>query len=203
MMEMLEQHVEHRPAHFLPGQTTPVRKRLSVFKARSWSYDKDGNLLWSEGWVNNLLHDGGEQYILSAIFATAYSNYGSALSALFLGLDNRTSLAEADTLASLTGEPTTGGYARKSISTTGTGAAGQPWVLAQPGAYYIATSATQTWTAAGAAYGSVKNRFLASDLTAVADAAAKHLIASLALSTTRTINDGDSLASNLAVGLSE
>jgi hypothetical protein len=167
--------------------------------------DAYGNITWVDPWKDNILHDGGEQYILSAVFATNYSLFGAALAALFLGLDNRTTPAEADTLATVVanGEPTTGGYARKSIATNGTGAGGQPFVFSNPGAYYIATSATQTWTASGAAYGTVKNRFLCSDLTAVVDAAGDHLIASLALSTARTINDGDSLATNLAIGMSE
>jgi hypothetical protein len=188
---------------FVPGRLTPIRSKVHVLHGMSWGVNADGTLSWIDPWTSNILHDAGEQYILSAVFATTYSNYGAALSALFLGLDNRTTLAEADTLATLTGEPSAGGYARKSISTAGTGAGGQPFVLSQPGAYYIATSATQTWTASGAAYGTVRNRFLASDLTAVTDGDDDHLLASLALSTPRTINDGDTLNTNLAIGLSE
>jgi hypothetical protein len=173
----------------------------------SYGYDKHGRITWIDPWVQNILHDGGEQYILSALFATGYSNYGAA-GTVYLGLDSRNSLAEGDTLATIAanGEPTIGGasgYARKSLTITGTGVAGQKFVLAQPGAYYIATSETQTWTAAGGNYGQLDNRFLCSHATAVADAAGAHVIASLPFSTSRTINDGDSIAANIAIGISE
>jgi len=204
----LEHHMAHRPATFVPGQITPVRKRLHVVHMRSWGTDRNGNVTWFDDWADNILHDEGEQLILSAVFATGWTNngtWGATPSTMYLGLDNRTTLAESDTLATVAanGEPTTGGYARKSLTTSGTGAAGQAFVMAQPAAYYIATSSTQTWTASGANYGTVKNRFLCTHLTATTSTTGQRLIASLALSTARTVNDGDSLSSNIAIGLSE
>lgn len=206
------QHLVDRPLperiiRFLPGRTSPTpKRRIHLLSGMAYGTDRFGNVTWVDPWRDNILHDGGEQYILSAIFATTYANFGSALTALFLGLDNRTSLAEGDTLATVNAlEPTLGsfGYSRKSLATTGTGAGGQPFVLSQPGAYYIATSSNQTWTASGGNIGTVRNRFLASDATAVADGDDDHLLCSLALSAVRTINDGDALTSNIVIGMSE
>lgn len=192
-----------RIIRFLPGRTSPTPKRVHIFRSMAWGTDKFGRISWIDPWVQNILHDEGEQLILSAVLATTYSGYGATPANMYLGLDNRATLAEADTLASLSGEPSAGGYARKALSTAGTGAAGQPFVLSQPGAYYIATSSNQVWTASGAAYGTVKNRFLTTHLTATTSASGQRLVASLALSATRTINDGDSLTANIIVGMSE
>jgi hypothetical protein len=166
--------------------------------------DKDGNLLWREEGIDNILHDTGEIALLSAYFATGMSNYGAPVANLYLGLDSRTSLAEGDTLATINGlEPTTGGYARKALSTAGTGLTGQDFYINQPAAYYRADSKVVTWTASGAGYVAMKNLFLCSHITAVADGDDTHLIASLALSQTRTLADGDSLTASMYVGLSE
>lgn len=207
LRHILSQPIPERIIRFLPGRTSPTpHRRIHLLSGMAWGTDKYGNLTWVDPWQKNILHDTGEQYILSAVFATTYTNYGSALSALFLGLDDRSSLAESDTLATVAAdEPTLGsfGYSRKSLSTAGTGAGGQDFVITQPGAYYLVTSSTQTWTASGGNIGTVRNRFLASDATAVTDGDDDHLICSLALSTTRTINDGDALSSNIVIGMSE
>lgn len=193
-----------RVVRFLPGRSAPTPKRLHFVRAMSYGFDQHGRITWIEPYTQNILHDTGEIYILSALFATGYSNYGAAAT-LYMGLDNRTSLAEGDTLATVAanGEPSTGGYARKSMAINGTGLSGQPFVLSQPGAYYIATSSTQTWTASGGNYGTLRNRFLCTDASATSDGAGDHLVCSLAFSATRTINDGDSLATNLVIGMSE
>lgn len=166
---------------------------IHVVRAASWLVDKDGNELWRDEPVYNILHDEGEQAILSAFFDTDLATYGPPPASLYIGLDSRTTLAEDDTLASLTGEPTTGGYARKAVSTT-TG-----FTLAQPADFYRATSQTVSFTAAGGNIGTVRNRFL----TTVASGTGGKLICSLALSTPRTINEGDTLNTNFIIGLAE
>lgn len=183
-----------------------VRPRPHIMRAESYCYDRDGKLLWHDPWTENILHDEGEQAILSAFFATAYSGYGAAPATLYIGLDNRVTLAEADTLATVAanGEPTTGGYARKPLSTSGTGVAGQPFVIAQPSTFYQVTASTVTFgPATTGGMGAVRNRFLCTHLSATASAAGQRLIASVPLSTVRTINEGDSLQTNIIIGLSE
>ena len=175
-------------------------RNIHVARAKSWCTDKDGNLLWEEDWVENILHDEGEQALLSAYFATTMSGYGPPPANLYVGLDNRVSLTEADTLTTVSAtEPSTGGYARQALSTAGTGLAGQPFVISQPGAYYQAQSASVGFTATGASMGEVRNRFIA---TTVSGTGGK-LILSLPLQEIRTITDGSTVNTALAIGLSE
>ena len=160
---------------------------------------RNGKVIWEMESCFNILHDEGEQAILSAYFATAMTGYGAPPANLYLGLDARASLAEADTLASLSGEPAVGGYARKALSTAGTGVAGQDFYINQPAAYYRADSKTVTWTASGADYPAVTKIFLCTVLSGTAG----KLISSLALSGSRTVLDGDSLQASMQIGLSE
>lgn len=192
----------------------PIRKRpYSVFHAKSQHFDKNGNLLWEEpDWVHNILHDEGEQYILACAFDTDLgagftpSTFPTANSQpanyLYMGLDNRTTLAENDTLATVTvvpgsgGEPNTGNYTRQPISIV-TG-----FTITQPGAYYqAAQAAPSSFTASGASMGTARNRFLCNAISGTPTNG--RLIASLPLSQVRTINDGDTLNTNLIIGLSE
>jgi len=148
------------------------------------------------------LHDTGEIAILSAFFATTMTGYGAPPANLYLGLDSRASLAEADTLATLV-ELTKSGYERKAVSSGGTGAAGQDFYINQPAAYYRADSKTVEWTAGEDWVTGQKNVFLCTDATAVTDAAGKHLISSLTLSAARTLLSGDKLDGSIYIGLSE
>ena len=179
--------------------------KISLFKELHLTcYDKDGNLKWEEHNFNprNIIHDTGEIAILSAYFATGMTNYGAPPANIYLGLDKRASLAEADTLATLD-ELSKSGYERKALATSGTGVSGQDFYINQPAAYYRADSATVTWTA-GEDWGTaIKNIFLCTDVTATSDGDGDHLIASLALSTTRLLMSGDILNGSMQVGISE
>lgn len=187
-------HLPSAPRVFVPGFLRPFRKRkLHVLHANSWHTDGQGRMLWVENaWVDNILHDEGEQALLSAYFDTDLAGYGPPPANLYLRLDNRASLAEADTLASISGEPATGGYGPKAISTT------SGFTLTQPAEHYQAATATLTFTATGGNFGEVRNRFLATS----ADGTGK-LICSLELQLPRTINQDDSLGTSLTIGFSE
>jgi len=161
-------------------------------------------LIWEEpnGVDRNIIHDTGEIAILSAFFATTMTNYGATQANLYLGLDTRASLAEADTLATLT-ELTKSGYERKALASGGTGVSGQDFYINQPAAYYRADSKTVVWTA-GEDWGTaVENIFLCTDVTATVDGNGDHLIASLALSTPRLLMSSDILNGSMQVGISE
>ncbi len=180
-------------------------KYHSRWTVRHWRKDEHGiyRIIWEEDAVDkNILHDTGEQAILSAFFATAWANYGAPQANHYLGLDKRAALAEADTLATLD-EIASAGYERKALISSGTGAAGQDWVITQPAAYYQAASATVTWTAGENWSAAVKNIFLCTDSVAVVDGAGDHLICSLALSADRTLLNGDKLEGSMVIGLSE
>ncbi len=167
--------------------------------ARIEHIDKNGNILWQDENLHNILHDEGEQAILSAYFATAMSTYGAPPSNLYLGLDARGSLAEANTLSSLSGEPVGNNYSRRALSTTGTGLNGQDFYIIQPGAFYQAQSKIVTFSCTGSAWPTVTNLFLC---TASSGTSGK-LIVSVTLSVARTLQVGDSLQASMYIGLSE
>lgn len=180
-------------------------KYHSVWTVKHWRKNEAGiyELIWDETAIDkNILHDTGEIAILSAFFATTMSNYGAPPANLYLGLDRRASLAETDTLATLV-ELSKSGYSRKAVSSAGTGASGQDFYINQPAAYYRADSKTVQWTAGENWTDDVKNIFLCTDSVAVVDGAGDHLIASLALSTARTLLSGDKLDGSIYIGLSE
>ncbi len=160
-------------------------------------------LIWEEpnGADRNILHDTGEIAILSAFFATAMANYGAPPANLYLGLDARVTLAEADTLATLT-EIALGGYARKAVISGGTGVSGQDFYINQPAAYYRADSKMVEWTATEN-WTILRNIFLCTHITAVVDGASAHLVCSLALSAARTLLNGDKLDGSMYIGMSE
>jgi len=169
-------------------------------------FDKDGKLKWEELGIHNVWHDEGEQYLLSLAFATAYSGYGSpTVATMYIGLDSRASLAEGDTLATINGiEPNVAyGYARLGCVTSGTGVAGQDFVLSQPVAAWQALTKEVTFLAAGGAWAQMKNCFLCTHLTAVTSAQGQRLIMSLALSQPRTLADGESVKVSMYVQISE
>ena len=173
--------------------------KIHILRLDIQHFDRFGRLKWEALGLKNLLHDEGEQALLSAYFATAYSGYGAPPANLYLGLDNRVSLAEADTLLSLSGEPVGNGYARIALLTSGTGVGGQDFVISQPAAYYQALSKTVTFTATGSAWSAVRNMFLCT----VASGTTGKLICSLALTAIRTLQVGDSLNASILTGMSE
>jgi len=160
-------------------------------------------VIWEDIAVDrNILHDTGEQAILSSFFATTYANYGAPPANLYIGLDKHSPLAEADTLATLD-EIASSGYERKAVISGGTGAGGQDFVIAQAAAYYAATSKTVTWTAGENWSAAVKSIFLCTDSVAVTDGDGDHLVCSLALSAERTLLNADKLEGSMVIGLSE
>jgi hypothetical protein len=159
-----------------------------------------GELLWAEYDRPNVLTDMGTEYLLSAAFATGLANFGAAVANVYLALDNRATLAQTDTLATLSGENALGqyGYSRLALSTAGSGAAGQDFVIAKA-TYYAATSKALVWTGSGQAWTAVKNLNLVTDATATTDASGKHLICAVALSQSRTVGVGDTLTSSIVL----
>lgn len=135
-------------------------------------------LLLEQPYTENALADEGEEDMLDVYFrgATAPTNF-------YLGLVNDTP-TETDGLGDLTGEPSGSGYSRQTIPAT---AVGWP-TLALDSGDFQAESTTETFTASGGTIGPVTYSFLATtvDNTGV-------LVAYVALSTTRTLTDGDSL----------
>lgn len=197
---------------FLPQRVRPVHKRNSVFRAKSWMTNDKGEMTWVDPWVQNILHDEGERYILARSFDTDLTGFNTTHPSLWIGLDKRVLTSgdhEVDTLATVIGASATGGggetelgtppYARQEVSTT----AG--FTMEVSGAFYQVRSINVAFTAptGGAAIGTVRNRFLCS--AASGAPAGAILIASLPFTNNieRTINAGDTLNTNFIIGLTE
>lgn len=168
------------------------RPRKSLFRGNFQHVDRRGKVLWERRDVPNLLHDEGELWILANSFDTNHASAGVPAS-IYAGLRSDAA-AEVDTLAAGLTELSDTGYARQAISTT-TG-----FTMSTSGGDYRATSGTVTWTnsSGGAWTGAV-----AALLCTVSSGTAGLLIASFALSVTRTLQDGDSLNFSCYIALSE
>ena len=147
--------------------------------------DKDGNLI--DKWSNrNALADEGEELMLDAFFRDAAEPTN-----FYLRLFNDTP-AETDSLSDLTGEPSGNGYAAVTITRDATG---WPTLELDSGDWQV-VSKSCVFLADGGTIGPVIYAVLATST----DSSGK-LVAYNALSTTRTLMDGDSLTVTLTIKL--
>lgn len=141
------------------------------------AYSADGRVLWSEV-APNALADEGEQALLDVVLRA-----GTAPTQYYLRLFNDTPI-ETDTLALLTGEPATNGYAGQLIERSNTG-----WpTLALDAGDYQAVSSEETFTATGGSWGPVTYCVLATTSNNTGK-----LVSFAALSQARTLADGETL----------
>jgi len=149
-------------------------------------YDKDGNLIWEADSKNNLA-DEGEQWVLDSFLRGAAAPTG-----FYIRLYNDTPV-DTDSLSTLTGEPSGNGYQAQLVEASSTG-----WpTLALDAGDYQATSKEVTFNATGGSWGPVTYAVLATS----SDNTGK-LIAYVALSQSRTLNDGESLKVTMKIKLS-
>lgn len=149
------------------------------------TFDKYGNLLYEERNIYNTLHTSGENFIVSTLFA------GLAIPDLYyIGLDNRTTIAVANTLATvITSEPSTNGYEREPVSSD------EFTVNLNDNGNYQANSPVVTFRAVGGSWGPVKNIFL----TTSSAGSTGYLLCSGVLQSTTTIPDGG--VASLRIGM--
>lgn len=149
---------------------------------------------WSEELIPNIFHDEGEEYLVKV----AFTEETAVPANHYIGLDDRASLAEGDTLTTVNAtEPSGNGYARVAVATDNV-----DYTATQPAGNWQVASKTVTFTASGGpipAAGVVDNMFLCDQ----ASGTAGDLYASVALSTSRTILDGDSLNVDITIEISE
>lgn len=151
-------------------------------------FDAQGRLLWAD-LSHNMVHDQGEEFICQVV----YSQVQSVPENYYVGLDNRGSLAEADTLASLSGEPSGNGYARVAVASDAT-----DFTVSQEGGDWQAKTKLCNFTADGGSIGPVSKAFIATSI----DGSGK-LIQSNALSQSRTLSAGESLDVTMFCKMSE
>jgi len=148
--------------------------------------DKDGNILWRADNLPNKFHTQGQEFILKACFAG--SSGVTIPSSYYVGLDNRTTVNQADILANLVGEPTTHSYVRQTLSSqTGFGAV---FDLSN----WKVRSASIVFIAIGGSWGPVRNAFLTTG---------SFLISTVPLPSVKTVNNGESFSFKINLALGE
>ncbi len=150
--------------------------------------DSAGNVIWSDKNLYNVFHSEGEEFVLRAVFVGGVANTIIPVNYYF-GLDNRTTPAIADTMLSLTSEPSTNGYGRIAVSSTNT------FTVALTGSNFRADGPIVTFSASGGSWGPVKNLFLTDQIDG-----SGFLIASVPLSQTLILDTGEVV--NMRMGLS-
>jgi hypothetical protein len=149
-------------------------------------YSKDGDVIWEDHNILNLLHTDGEEFILQALF-----NGEPIPVAYYLGLDNRSDLSVEDTMDSLTTEPAGSGYLRQPVLSSG------EFTFAVTNAGYTqAQTPIVEFNASGGSWGPVANIFLSTE----ADSSG-FLISSLTLSSPVTLNDGERVTVRMGLGM--
>lgn len=150
-------------------------------------------VLWSRFGLKNLWHDDGEEYIVKV----AISEELTVPAAFYLGLDNRATPAEADNLtqANAAENAFSNGYARAQLNSDAT-----DWTTSLATNIWQAASKQVTFTASGGDWSAVQNMFLTDKNIATTG---KYLYCTQALSTSRTITDGDSLNCTITLNVRE
>src|SRR4051812_4705254 len=81
---------------------------------------RTGEGLWKANNLRNMLHSGGEQFMLNALFVGGKSSNAYIPTNYYFGLDNRTSLSALDEMGDIVSEPNVFGYSRQSVSSLNT-----------------------------------------------------------------------------------
>lgn len=148
--------------------------------------NSNGEILFKQNNVLNILHRTGEQYILNTVFIGSKSDY------FYFGLDGRSGLTVLDTMTTISNagnEPNINGYSRVSVSSV------NAFSLSLVSDHYVVTCPVISFSATGGSWGPVKNLFLTTSSNNSGT-----LIASVPLSQNTTLSAGDTL--NVRLGLS-
>ncbi len=156
---------------------------------------KDGTILWEDSNLKNILHTEGEEFILTAMF-TGGNNPNTVIPNNFhFGLDDRDALAAADVMNTIVvdaSEPSTNGYIRQSVASTG------QFTVNIVSSVNQADSPIVTFNASGGSWGPVSNLFLTDKIDNTG-----FLIASVALSQTITVSSGESVSMRMGLSLKD
>lgn len=161
---------------------------LTIIEIQHW--DSQGNLLWEQKNIKNLLHQDGEEFLLKAAFTGGQTstiipeNY-------YLGLDNRPTINATQVMDDLIGEPTSGGYERQPVSSSG------DFVIGFQNDHFVATSPIVAFRSTISNWGPVSNLFLT---TASDDSG--YLISTAVLGTPVTLTAGGTVTMRIGMRLS-
>ncbi len=167
-----------------------MKKWHGIMKIVNFQHcDKNGEILYEEENVNNLIHLVGEELILKILFAgePVPSNY-------YIGLDSRTSLDASLGIGSVFGyEPNSNSYERQKVQSDNFS------VIVGSSSHRQANSPTVIFKAIGGSWGPVKNIFLTTNLGYGVNSI---LISSASLSRSITVADGEIITMRMAMALS-
>jgi hypothetical protein len=154
--------------------------------------DAEGRVLWRDENLYNLLHSEGEDFLLRALFLGGNSPSTYIPASYYFGLDDRTVIGLNDTMVTVAdgNEPTVNGYARQAVSSSG------QFNIVTVSSVHQANSPILSFHASGGSWGPVHNLFLTDD----AGYAGK-LIASVPLSQSLTVNDGETISMRMGLAL--
>ena len=150
-------------------------------------YNQNNEIVYKEENIHNILHQEGELLILNTMFLSS-----TPPSSFYIGLDNRSTLGFANTLADLTGEPSSNGYARQQILPA------QFTVSLTSGSNYQVTGPIVNFAATLGSWGPVQNLFL----TTVGTGTGGILISSARLSQSVTLSPPNIVSMKFSFALS-
>ena len=161
---------------------------------------RNNKIIWQDFNLKNILHQQGELYFLQILFANgqtdAFDNINTVPPYYYFGLDNRTTISISDTLASISGEPTTNNYLRQVANST------TDWnFTTNSNGDNQAKSPILTFGAYGGSWGPVCNLFLTMQPQITTNANG-YLISSIYLNNSITVVDGDSISMRMSSTLS-
>jgi len=170
-------------------QPTLWKRFMTILEIKHYRGDE---CIWEAREIPNLLHSGGEEFILKVCFDT---DAGPTIPDFYyLGTDNRTTILSGDTLEDLSGEPAANvnGYDRQALSSM------VGFSVATSGTSQRATTGIVSFNAIGGQWGPVQNIFLA---TTEDDTG--YLLATASLSSARTVLPGESLTVRFGLSLQD
>lgn len=151
---------------------------------------RDGKVIQREEKILNVLHFLGEAFALNALFRGGNNPSFYIPDQYYLGLDARSTLAVADTMANVLNEPFINGYARQAVSSS------DGFTLDIVGGVHRATSAIVSFSASGGGWGPVTNIFLSDKPNNTGT-----LISSAKLTNPITVASGDTVNMRMALSL--
>jgi hypothetical protein len=151
---------------------------------------RNGKCIWSAENLPNVWHQEGQEFLLANAFDTD-GGIATIPDQYYLGLDDRSTLAEEDTLADLNNEPASNGYARQALSSV-TG-----FAIGLVDSRMTAQSGIATFVATIGPWGPVANAFLTTSIDN-----SGYLIASVALSSRRTVVSSDAISVRINLSFS-
>ena len=148
---------------------------------------RNDQVIFEKNNIHNVLHVQGEEQILNALFVGGSISNNYIPSFYYLGLDNRSTVSETDTYASISGEPETStGYARQGISSTSGFSVVTSGSTVKAKSNLIAFSATTT------SWGPVKNLFLTNVVSGSPVSA--RLYSTIEIGSSITVSVGDQIS---------